>query len=160
MWVAGREFVTSPYSGDWGLEHNTANGYPTNPPNPGEDGMRVESAFASFLYDLVDLPDDWDSATNGSDGDYDDSVGVPGSWVADVIQYCRLDGAPLNMNGPDQLVYCMEGHTGAFAVAQSIYTPTHWRSYSTVTFEQTLSSQNEAEIRRNWKYNMYGVNAY
>jgi hypothetical protein len=158
MWVAGDSIVTSPSGGDHGLENNLdGDGNPTNPPaSPNDDGARVEASVAAFLYDLVDDANDANSDTNGTNGD-DDGVSYPGVWLLQMMESCRLDGQPFNMSGIDQLVYCLEGSTGARAVADSIYGNTVWREYTSVSYDITPPNVDAAVVRRFWKFNLYGV---
>lgn len=158
MTIIGQTITTSPYGGDYGLENNRdayPSGAATNPPIGG-DGVRVESAVAAFLYDLIDNGAEADSPTNtAGPAESHDSISVAPGWILDVMQFCRLDGAALNLSGADQLVYCLEGSTGAYSIATA-YSGS-WRSYSTVTYEQTLPTYSQSLIRKLWKYNMYGV---
>ena len=68
MWISGDKLTTFPFAGDHGLENNTYQGLPTNPP-PGGDGVRVESAVAAFLYDIVDGPNEPDGTANEAGGE-------------------------------------------------------------------------------------------
>src|SRR5206468_1056515 len=93
MWLEGDRLVTAPFGADCGLESNLdscPSGGRTNPP-PNGDGVRVEAAVAAFLYDLVDGDTELDDAMNaaGPPEAFDDAT-YPASWLADVIQYCKV----------------------------------------------------------------------
>jgi len=156
MLGAGTVIVTSPYGGDHGLENNLdASGQATNPPAAG-DGVRVEAAVAAFLYDMVDGESEPDGPTNQpGPSEQFDSLSASAGWLLDIMKYCRLNGQPLQLSGPDQLVYCIEGSTSAYSVA-STYSAA-WRSYTSVSYKQSLPSYSQSLIRKLWKYNMYGV---
>ena len=161
MWLAGDRLTTQPFSGDNGLENNFDElGRPTNPPPPGlpqADGMRVEAAVAAFLYDMVDGDNEPDSPSNtAGPPESFDPLTVPGTWIADMIHYCRLNASIVHLDGPDQLVYCFEQDPGAVWVGRT-FSPA-WRGYSTVTFEQPLTMYDRWQIRRLWKCNFYGAN--
>jgi hypothetical protein len=154
MWIAGDRLGTAPYSGDWGLENNSAFGAPTN--NPFEfDGLRVEASVAAFLYDLVDGEYEPDGP-NGFPGNAEawDNVTYPASWLANVMHYCRVD-SNTKLGGADQLIYCLERDTTART--ESLRWSIEWRTFSGVTFEQFVATYDKAMIRRLWKYNLYGV---
>jgi len=161
MWLEGDRLVTSPFGGDYGVENNVDEiGGRTNPP-PNGDGGRVEAAVAAFLYDLVDGDAELDSPSNtaGSPESFDGAV-FPASWIADVIQYCRLKPpAPFvtftRLDGADELVYCLESNLSAYTESQRFSTA--WRQYQGLSFERTLPTFDQGMIRRLWKYDMYGV---
>ncbi len=154
MWVGGSRLTTNPYGGDYGLEHNTTIGQSTNPPADG-DGVRVEAAVAAFLYDLVDGANEPDSFANTADGDESfDAAAYAGTWISDVIQYCTV-GADSRLDGADQLVYCMENTTDARP--ESERWSTAWRVPGAITWSGPVTQQNQAVIRKLWKYNFYGV---
>lgn len=158
MWTANTKYASTPYGGDYGLEENV-DGYPlgsaTNPPQGG-DGLRVEAAVAAFLYDLADGNGELDDPTNqqGASESFD-NVSVPASWIASVIQHCRLSYFIGALNGPDEMVYCLEGSPGAYAVGQTFSSA--WRSYSSVQFDQPIESYDANAIRTLWRKNFYGV---
>ena len=158
MWVAGDRLSTAPYGGDYGIENNLDGypyGSPTNPPYAG-DGVRVEAALGAFLYDMVDGPNEPDSPTNTAGGEESwDVVSYSGSWIADVMQYCK-PGGQTKLDGPDQMVYCLEG-SAASARTESLRWSSVWRAYSTISWDKTITHYEPSLIRRLWKYNFYGV---
>ncbi|MGH7926705.1 MAG: hypothetical protein ACREQV_02800, partial [Candidatus Binatia bacterium] len=157
MWIVGDRIANEPYGGDWGLENNWAFSdslWVTNPV-PGTDGLLVEGSVASFLYDLVDGATEKDSYTNTTGTD-DDGFAVAASWLPDIIEYCKLNGANFNMSGPDQLVYCLEKSLAAQTIGSGLHSPSAWRSYSSVSWGVSLPVYDSLSIRSGWKYNMYG----
>ena len=107
---------------------------------------------------MVDGANEPDGPTNGTGGDDAiDGFTVPAAWIANSINYCRLNGAALLMSGPDQLVYCLEQSTTAQSVGAALFAPSSWRIYTTVTFVPPVTAYSQTAIRRLWKYNMYGV---
>lgn len=158
MVTIGPTIDNAPYGGDYGLENNLGfypGGGPTNPP-PGGDGVRVESAVAAFLYDVIDGATELDGVNNGvgMDETFDNLTGLA-SGVLARIRYCKLNGASLKLSGADQLVYCLEGNPTAYTEAQ--FLSPAWRSYSSVSFEQSVPALNSAKVRALWEYNMYGI---
>lgn len=157
MYIVGSTVFISPYAGDYGLENNVYP-YPATPTNPplGGDGMRVEAAVASFLYDLIDTGGELDGPTNGvGPAESFDSLSVPGPWLLDVMQHCRLNGSALQLSGADQLVYCLEGSTSAYAV--SLTYSTAWRSCGSVSFSPAVPAYPANQIRTLWRQNFYGA---
>jgi hypothetical protein len=159
MWLSGDRLTTQPYGGDHGLENNVdGGGNVTNPP-VGGDGVRVEAAVAAFLYDLVDGVNEPDAANNSPGGEESfDTATFPASWLADVLVHCRLNGTVSRLDGPDQSVYCLENSTSAHSASLSFSTA--WRSYSSLSFDQSIiwpAGYSSSLVRTLWKYNMYGV---
>jgi hypothetical protein len=157
FWTSGGRFGVSPYGADFGLENNRYlyPGTPTNPPTSG-DGMRVEAAVAAFLYDLVDDGSEPDSPSNTTGGSEAwDNLSVTPAWLLDVMRFCKLSGVITRLTGPDELIYCLERGTGAFAASQAFSGA--WRSRSSVSMEQTLPTYSSTDIRTLWRYNFYGV---
>ncbi len=148
MWILGSALTTVPYGADYGLENNLYGSTPTN----SFDGVRVESAVAAFLYDLVDGTDELDSSTNTADGD-DDDLQVPASWLANVMDYCVL-GSYSRLAGADELVYCLERSVSAYAVGDSLG---DWRSRTWGSWEQSLTVYGQDTIRAMWLQSFYGV---
>lgn len=115
------------------------------------DGIRIEGAFAGFLYDLVDGPFDNDAYP----GD-DDPLQIAGSTLANVMHYCHLTDPDAGLlNGSDQLVYCLERAVNAGSGAPPNYQPS-WRSHSGLYWETAPPPLPSASaIRNNWQYNLY-----
>jgi hypothetical protein len=150
MWVAGDKIVNQPFGGDPDLE--------SNPNRTVGDGVRIESTIASFLYDLVDGANEPDSPSNTANGDEAfDSVAYSANWIAKAIRYCSLTGGPTRLDGADQLVYCLEGNTNART--ESTRWSSMWRSYTGVSYDQSIGTPagSGPQVRKFWKYNMYGV---
>ena len=157
MYIIGGTVSVSPYAGDYGLENNIYP-YPFTPTNPpsGGDGVRVEAAVAAFLYDLVDSGAELDSPANTiGPAESFDQLSVPGPWLLDVIQHCRLNGSAVQLSGADQLVYCLEGSTNAYAA--SLAFSSAWRSYSAVGFSPAVPPYPSSQIRTLWRWNFYGA---
>ena len=156
-WIAGEIVDTQPHGGDYGLENNLdAAAQPTNV----FDGVRVEGAIAAFLYDLVDGAGEPDGIGNtvGASESVDD-VSFPASWLANVMDYCRVSELMFDMalDGWDQMVYCLEGDLTAHAESQ-LLGYSSWRSFPTVVPNTSQPpGYSKAAIRRLWKYNLYGA---
>jgi hypothetical protein len=155
FWTIGSITYQSPYGGDYGLENNHAGG-PTPTNQVGADGVRMEAAVASFLYDLVDGSNELDTHLNtAGPSETHDDLTVPASWVLDVIQQCRLSGFVSAIGGADHLAYCLEKSVSAWSVASAL-SPT-WRQVTSVTFDQPVATYDAAKIRTLWRYNLFGV---
>ena len=84
---------------DYGAEHDVSY-------SGSGDGSIIEGAVASFFYDLVDNANTRDGINNQPDGD-DDVVSYPGSYVADIVKTCLVNGTT-KANGIDHVIYCFE----------------------------------------------------
>lgn len=161
MFTLGSRLVVSPHGGDYGLENNLDEfGAPTNPPT-GEDGMRVESAVAAFLYDMADNGSEPDASNNGTgSAESFDTQATSAGWILDIIQFCRLGlaggGEVTQLDGPDQLVYCLEKSPSART--EGLTYSNQWRQYSLIWFYPTVpATQDSTKTRNLWKYNFCGV---
>lgn len=119
-----------------------------NPPvyTPGPtsfEGSLIESAYAAFLYDLVDIRTE-----------SQDSIAAPGSYVRELIRTCQVDpgGWPWRRaNGPDEITYCAEN-----AINPAGYFTTRG-SYPTSYSESAAEAGGWSGLRvhANWTWNMY-----
>lgn len=92
--------------------------------------------------------------TVGAAEAWDNFAATPNN-ILSRIKYCKINGTITQLSGVDQLVYCLKGNTSAY-IAASFLSPA-WRSYSTVSFEQSVPPLNSAQIRALWEYNLYGI---
>lgn len=131
------------------------------------DGLKTEGAAAGFFYDLADGSGDPDNYGNTAayEENFDTAV-YPGSFIANIIQNCSpytttstgyLFANPLD--GMDQVVYCIEGHTNA-----EIIGPTYgngWRTqWDGVSWSPSFSYPagfSGTTVRTLWKWNFYGT---
>ncbi len=86
-----------------------------------------------------------------------DNVSVSPAMLANIMNWCRLDaGRSIQLNGADQLVYCLERNPNARSEAIQYYSPTSWLNYSSVDFEHTVTTPDAAAVRALWRYDLYG----
>ena len=75
------------------------------------------------------------------------------------LTYCQLDaGQVIQLNGVDQLVYCLERSTSARSEAMLYFSPTSWLPYSSYSFEhpERIITPDPAAVRTLWRYDLYG----
>lgn len=157
VWVTGNE-LTSGQNTDAGVESQSwyLNG----------DGLEVEGSVAGFLYDLVDGASQRDNTANSAavEETWDTAV-YGGAWIADLMQNCApytlVSGVytyTSNLDGIDQLVYCMEGNVSAetYSSTWSSLWRKNWDGVSrgTVTLPTGYST---TLVRTLWKRNLYGA---
>jgi hypothetical protein len=158
MVAVGQAIDHSPYGGDYGLEINVdyyPAGFPTNPPPaPNNDGVMVEGAVAAFLYDLIDTGTELDGPNNevGASEPHQDNLAASANGVLQRLRYCRIDGSITQLSGMDQFVYCLEGNTSARQ--ENLPLTAAWRSYSTISFDQSVPPINSAMVRAACEYNL------
>lgn len=119
------------------------------------DGSVVEGAVASFFYDLLDNASTPDGSNNQSDGD-DDTVAYPGSYIADIVKTCFVNGTT-KANGIDHIIYCFERTIDPAITGSPTYFPT--RSPDPTSYSEGATeppSWSQSNIRALWLRNLYG----
>jgi hypothetical protein len=131
----------------------------------GPDGLITEGAAAGFFYDLADGGGDLDAYGNTTayEESFDNAV-YPGSFIANIIQNCSpytttstgyVYANPLD--GMDQVVYCVEGHTNAEIIGPTY--GSNWRTqWDGVSWSPTFSYPSGfsgTTVRTLWKWNFY-----
>jgi hypothetical protein len=112
----------------------------TSTSTPLDDGSIIEGAVAAFFYDLTD-------PANESH----DNLNFPGSYVADIIETCEVDGA--RADGIDQIITCLQKST----VNYNDYFPNRSLTSSGWTEGATEpSGWDRTDIRKLWYMNLYG----
>lgn len=101
----------------------------------------MEGAFAAFLYDLTD------AAVEAHD-----SVAAPGSYVADLIETCKVYyGSWLRADGTDQIAYCAENSVNP----GSYFTPRASPPDSVTEAATEPGSWSAVRVHKMWTWNMY-----
>lgn len=104
-----------------------------------DDGSIIEGAVAAFFFDLTD-------AANESH----DNADYPGSYVADVIRTCEVDGS--RANGIDHLIACFQREIPSY----SGYFETRGNRPS--SYDESASEPsgwNRTDIVKLWRENLY-----
>ena len=105
------------------------------------EGSLMEGAFAAFLYDLTD------AAVEAHD-----SVAAPGSYVADLIETCKVYyGSWLRADGTDQIAYCAENSVNP----GSYFTPRASPPDSVTEAATEPGSWSAVRVHKMWTWNMY-----
>jgi hypothetical protein len=133
----------------------------------GPSGLITEGAAAGFFYDLVDGTGQTDSYSNTVSEESFDNAAYPASFIANIIANCApyyrtSTGAYVytyNLDGMDQVVYCIEGNVNAETVGPTY--GTGWRTtWEGVTWSPTFSyptGYSATTVRKLWTWNFYGV---
>lgn len=106
------------------------------------EGSLIEGAYAAFLFNRTD-----------NTVEAHDSIGAPGSYVADLITSCQLlySGRWERANGPDDMSYCAENAVnpdGHFTPRGA--TPTQYSESATEPGDWT-----GARVHSMWIWDMY-----
>ncbi|HET7229959.1 MAG TPA: hypothetical protein VFJ16_08160 [Longimicrobium sp.] len=130
------------------------------------EGLKTEGAAAGFFYDLADGTGDYDASNNTSayEESFDNAV-YPGSFIANIIANCSpytqtstgtyTYANPLD--GMDQVVYCIEGHTNAEIIGPTYGSGwrTQWDGVSWSPSFSYPSGFSGTTVRTLWKWNFY-----
>jgi hypothetical protein len=128
---------------------------PNRPAGAGSDydGSIIEGAVAAFLFDMVD-----GTYTNdGVSGD-DDTVEWPGSYIADLISTCYVDGTVTRVSGIDQFIYCAENNPQAYTANPF----NSWRVYpgsTAIEYATEPAGWSPSKVRALWRWNLYNYGA-